>query len=497
MDATAIAGTEGGTAPFFSPDEESLGFFADGKLKAVALAGGAATTLADARHAFGGAWSTDGTIVFASTLAGGLQRIGSGGQPRTAIDVDMRAGELRYESPEAVPGSSRAVLATAVLAPSMPSLARIVAISLDTGQRASVVDRASAPRFIAPNVLTFVRDGDLMAAAFDASQLKVVGQPIVVVPRVGERPSQYAVSRLGSLALAGPASVPAVSLAWAGPDGALTPIPDAVQAMVGADLSVDGHRIVAAKADGDRADLWWADVDRGTLSRLTFEGQQRDPRWGADGRLVAFTSRVQGVFNLFARSVDDNAAPRRLAASAHQQIAGSVSRDGRVFYTELDPASGADIWSVSLSGSEAPVPVVRTAFDESDPALSPDGRWLAYQGNESNRWEVYVRPYPAGGAAVPISAGGGRAPAWSRDGRTLYYAGRDGVMAVTLAGDAPSKPLAVVRGPWIPRGTAPDARLLVERDRTARAGVDRIGVTLQWSRELQRLIPSAVVSSPK
>jgi DNA-binding winged helix-turn-helix (wHTH) protein len=495
--ANAIGGTEGGAAPFFSPDEDSLGFFADGKLKSVSLAGGAATTLADARHAFGGAWLTDGTIVFASSLAGGLQRVGSGGGPlRAAIEVDARAGELRYESPEAVPGS-RAVLATAVLAPSMPSLARVVAISLDTGQRTVVVDRASAPRFIAPNVLTFVRDGDLMAAAFDASQLKVVGQPVVVVPRVGEHPSQYAVSRLGALALAGPAQVPAASLAWAGPDGALTPTADAVQAMAGADLSADGRRIVAAKPDGDRADLWWADVDRGTLSRLTFEGQQRDPRWGADRRLVVFTSRVRNVFNLFARSVDDNAAPRRLTDSAHQQTAGAISRDGHVLYTDFDPASGADIWSVALAGGTAPAPVVRTPFDESDPALSPDGRWLAYQGNESNRWEVYLRPYPAGGAAVPISAGGGRAPAWSRDGRTLYYAGRDGVMAVALAADVPSKPLAIVRGPWIPRGTSPDGRLLVERDRTQLSGVDRIGVTLQWSRELQRLIPSAVVSSPK
>jgi dipeptidyl aminopeptidase/acylaminoacyl peptidase len=336
-----------------------------------------------------------------------------------------------------------------------------------------------------------------MAAAFDPSQLKVVSQPVVVAPRAGEHPSQYAVSLLGALALAGPARVPPASLAWVGSGGVLTPLPDALQAMIGADLSSDGRRIVAAKPDGDRADLWWADVERGTLARLTFEGQQRDPRWDADGRHVAFASRVRGVFNLFARSVDDNAAPRRLSDSAQHQAAGAVSRDGRVLFTELDAATGADIWSVAIAGGARPVPVVRTPFDESGPALSPDGRWLAYQGNESNQWEVYVRPYPAGGAAVPISAGGGRLPVWSRDGRTLYYAGRHGVMAVMFADGVASKPTAIARGAWIPRGTAPDGQLLVELDRMQRVGVERIGVTLQWTRELQRLIPSAVVSSPK
>jgi Tol biopolymer transport system component len=266
--------------------------------------------------------------------------------------------------------------------------------------------------------------------------------------------------------------------------------------MVGADLSADGRRIVAARPDGDRADLWWADVDRGTLGRLTFDGQQRDPRWDADGHGIAFAARARGTFNLFARSIDDNAAPRRITDHAHHQAAASVARDGRVLFTDFDPATGADIWSVGIAGGAA-VPIVRTPFDEAAPALSPDGRRLAYQGNESNRWEVYVRPYPGGGAAVPISAGGGTSPVWSRDGRTLYYAGRDGVIAVSLIADVPATAVAIARGPWIPRGTAPDGRLLLERDRTRRTGVDRVGITLQWTRELQRVVQSAIVSSPK
>src|SRR5262249_46993798 len=150
-----------------------------------------------------------------------------------------------------------------------------------------------------------------------------------------------------------------------------------------------------------------------------------------------------------------------------------------------------DIWSVAAAGG-SPRPIVRTPFDEAAPAISPDGRWLAYQSNESNRWEVYLRPL-AGGAAVPVSAGGGASPVWSGDGRTLSYAGRSGVMSVTVTGNlTPSTPTEVVAGAWIPR-----ERGLVERARGKITGADRIGVTLQWTRELQRLLPPAVVSSPK
>jgi DNA-binding winged helix-turn-helix (wHTH) protein len=525
MRAEPIAGTEGAAAPFFSPDESSVGFFADGKLKKIAVAGGTPVALADARHAFGAVWLDDDTIVFASALAGGLQRVAAaGGQPRPATTLDARAGELRHEQPEAIAGSRR-FLVTAVLAPGSPLRSRIVAVSLETGQHTIVVDRASAPRFVAPNVLTFVRNGDLMAAAFDPSQMKVVGQPVVVATSVGEQPAQYAVSRVGSLAVASPAAESPAALVWAGRGAPLEPLPHAFQHLWAVQTSADGLRIAGVKAGDEPGELWWGAVDRGTLARLTFEGEHREPRWTPDGRALAFASRAGGAFNLFTRAVDDSAAPRRLTESAHHQVPGSISSDGTLVFTDFDASSGADIWAVALGGGPAR-PILQTPFDEMAPALSPDGTWLAYQSNESNRWEVYLRPLAGPGAAVPISAGGGASPAWSRDGRTLFYASRAGVMAVSvsecrailppsrdasadrrsLGGGgsgspscdlAPSTPLEIVRGPWIPRGTTPAGRLLVERARGRLAGVDRVSVTLQWTRELQRLLPAAVVSSPK
>ena len=508
LDIEPLAGTEGAAAPFFSPEGSSIAFFADGKLKTIAAAGGAATTIADAPHALGGAWLDDGSIVFASTLGGGLQRVAATGGPRRgATIVDAAAGELRHEAPDVVPGSN-AILFSAVLAPSAPLSSRVVAVSPDTGRRSVVVDRASAPRFVAPNVLAFVRDGDLMAAAFDPSQLKIVGQPVVVAAHVGEAPAQFAVSRVGSIATAEAIADPAFTTAWVGRDGALSPLGDAMQRLVSADVSRDGRRIVAVKADGSQADVWWADVERGALSRVTFDGDHRDPRWMRDGRAIVVASRVRGAFNLFERSVAENVAPRRLTETSHHQTPASLSADtGAIFFTTFDPATGADVWSVASGVGASPVPVLRTEFDETAPAASPDGRWLAYQSNESNRWEVYVRPLAGRGAAVPISSGGGTSPIWSRDGRTVYYAARGGVMATSVADCdasgggpcdlAPSKPIEIVRGAWVPRGTGADGRLLVERIRGQLTGVDRLRVTLQWTRELQRLVPPAVVASPK
>jgi len=501
-----LDGTDGAQAPFFSPDETSIGFFADGKLKSVPVSGGSAATIAAARVPLGAAWLDDGSIVFAAGTAQGLQRVAAtGGTPRAATIVDATSGELRHEAPDTVPGGD-AILFTAVLAPGAPLASRIVAVSRDTGRRTVVVDRASAPRFVAPNVLVFVRDGDLMAAAFDAAQLKLAGQPVVVAPRVGEAPAQYAVSRVGAIAAAAGAD-PGFSLAWVAKDGALAPLADALQPLVGADLSRDGRRIAGVRADGDRADVWWGDVERGVLGRVTAGGDHRDPRWTPDGRAIVVASRVRGgAFNLFERSVADSAAPLRLTDAAHHQAAASVSPDGSVALTDFDPATGADIALVARVGANA-VAIVRTEFDETAPAVSPDGRWIAYQSNESNRWEVYARPLAGGGAAVPISSGGGEAPVWSRDGRTVYYAARAGVMAAAVSDCAaraaapcelaPSRPLLMVTGPWVPRGTTADGRLLVERVRGRLSGVDRLQVTLQWTRELQRVLPPAVVSSPK
>jgi WD40 repeat protein len=219
-----------------------------------------------------------------------------------------------------------------------------------------------------------------------------------------------------------------------------------------------------------------------------------------------FASRAGGPFNLFGQSFD---APgtARLAPAASEQFPSAIAFDDRaVVYTQFDPDSGADLWSTPLAGG-SPTAILRTRFDESAAVVSPDGRWMAYQSNASNRLEVYARPLPGRGAAIPISTAGGTMPVWSRDGRTIYYRGATGLMAVDVARDGcvdgeasceltPARPVEVLHGPWIARGTTPDGRVLVERQHGHELG-DHLVVTLQWTRELQRLLPPPVVSSPK
>jgi DNA-binding winged helix-turn-helix (wHTH) protein/Tol biopolymer transport system component len=507
--ARAVQGTQGGSQPFLSPDGALLGFFADGKLKKTAVSkaavsGDTPTVVADVRQPLGAVWLDDGSIVSAAAPTGGLgglSRVSAdGGAPSTMLDVDAPAGELALAWPDALPGGG--ILATALMGPGEAAPTRIVAFSLPARERKTVMERAAFARFVPPSTIVFVQDGGLMAAAFDVSQLKIVSQPVAVGPRVSASAPQFAVSRVGSVVVVPAPAGGSEPLAWRSRDGSLAPVPTPFR-LASPSLSRDGRLVTALTRDEARADVWSIDVERGALSRLTFEGDHRSPIWSADGLTVVFSSRAHGPFNLFARPVDA-AASHRITSASHHQVPGSISPDGRVAYTEFDPVTGEDIWTVPIAGGQSS-PFVRTPFDESSPAFSPDGRWLAYQSNESNRWEIYARPSSGAGAAVSISAGGGTSPVWSHDGRTIFYSGPTGVAAVAVAGCGtsercdllPSRPTLIVRGAWMPRGEAPDGRVLVEAIRDRGAPATSMIVTLQWTRELQRLVPPAVVSSPK
>jgi serine/threonine-protein kinase len=509
-EARPVPGTDGAASPFLSPDGSALGFFADGKLKKVDLAGGTAMTLADVRQPLGATWTADGSIVFAGSRSGGLgglMRVPANGSSAAVVvyDADLRRGELALAWPDVLPGGS-AILATAVGAPDLPPLASVIAISPTTGERTPIIDRALAGRFVAPNTLVFVRDGRLTAAAFDPSRLRIVGQPVALGLSVADDEPHFAVSHVGSMVLAPILDEAAPSLGFLLRDGRVMPLPAAAQHLTSPALSPDGRRLVALARNDPRSDIWSLEIDRGALTRSTFEGEHRAPLWTGDGRGMVFASRAGGPFNLFGQTFD---APgtTKLATAAHQQFPSAIAFDDRaVIYTQFDPESGADLWSAPLAGG-SPTAILRTPFDESAAAVSPDGRWIAYQSNASNRWEVYARPRPGRSAAISVSTTGGTMPVWSRDGRTIYYHGATGLIAVDVAREAcldgeasceltPARPVEVLRGPWIARGTTPDGRVLVERQHGHNLG-DHLVVTLQWTRELQRLLPPPVVSSPK
>jgi Tol biopolymer transport system component len=243
-------------------------------------------------------------------------------------------------------------------------------------------------------------------------------------------------------------------------------------------------------------DLWIGDLRRGALSRLSADGRSTSPTWRPDGLEIAFAHSKAGPFNVFVRPADRDAAARPLVEGPWNQVPTSWSADGRwLAFTEFNPMTGADIWLLDMSSGERR-PVVRTPFDESHARFSPDGRWIAYMSAESGRWEVFVRSTTADGVRVPVSAGGGAWPAWSVDGRTLYFSSNDGAVAATIDARATIRVSAARRIPGrkalqVTSGRAATNRVLV---RHAGPIPDRneLRVVVEWFGELVRLSRPAV-----
>jgi Tol biopolymer transport system component len=234
--------------------------------------------------------------------------------------------------------------------------------------------------------------------------------------------------------------------------------------------------------------VWLADAERGALTRLTFEGHNIEPVFTPDGRYVTYASGGRGPANLFWVPADGSGAPARLLASPLNQYPSSWSADGRVLvYVELHPETGADLWALTR-GETRGRPLLRSKFDEDQGALSPDGRWLAYESNESNRWEIYVRPWPALSPRWQVSTDGGYAPLWSADGRTIFYdSGDETLLGVDITA-APefkaSRPRVVALDPqaaWY--GVGSDGRLLAIRQ-PGGSPPGPIHVVVGWAAEL-------------
>jgi serine/threonine-protein kinase len=492
FDATAVAGTTGAAAPFFAPDGRWVGFFAEGRLKKAPVGGGTPLDVCEASHVFGASWAEDDTIVFAATSRGGLSRVpAAGGTPEPLTHLDLAAGEVRHLWPEVLAG--RETVLFTVWPSAGPGHARLAAASLRTGERLAFAEPGSFARHAPPGHLVFARQDAIMAAPFDPVGVRVLAPARAVLSGVAMSAQvsmpHLALSREGTLAyVPGAGKVPPAALAWVRPDGSQDAWPTPERPFMNADLAPDGRRAAVTINDGTRSDVWVADADRGGLSRLTFEGHNVEPVFSPDGRYVTYAAGGRGPINMFQVPADGSGAPVRLLHSPHNQYPNSWSGDAAVLiFTELHPQSGADLWALRRGEREAR-PLLRTPFDEDLGALSPDGRWLAYESNESKRWEVYARPYPAASPRFAVSTEhGGYAPMWSRDGRTLYYhADGDTLLAVDVApGEAfvVSRPRVVARdarAAWY--GAAADRRLLSIRQ--PRGGPPApIHVVVGWSSE--------------
>ena len=499
--------------PFISPDGQWIGFVEGGAWKKVAVTGGPAVLLASLDGAARGAtWGADDAIIGATTNAAtGLQRVTSAGGPATVLTrPDPAQGEADHVWPERLPGG-RAVLFTIIPLGGRIDTAQVAVLDLQTGTRKVLVRGGSLGRYVPSGHLVFAASGELRAVPFDLARLETHGTPVTVVRNVMTSAlgvSQAVVAGDGTLAyLSGAAASASRTLVWVDRQGRETPIPTPPRRYVYPRLSPDGTRVAVVAVDQD-LDVWVWDLGHSTLTRATFDaGAEHSPVWTPDGLRLIFSSERAGIRNLYWQAANTTGAVERLAESARWQHASGVSPDGRrLVFTERSPPTAEDIMQLELDGTHRVTPVLQSPFIERNGVVSPDGRWLAYEANDSGPFEISVRPFPdVNSGHWRVSAGGGTAPLWTRNGEELIYVSpTGGLMSVGVTRSpswAASRPVPVVKEgyvttPNVDRGRnydiAADGRFLMVKEGGTDQTTAPIGITVvqHWGEELKRLVPT-------
>jgi serine/threonine-protein kinase len=465
FESTPIIGTDGAGNPFFSPDGNWVGYFADGKLKKISISGGTPVTVCEAHSGYGASWGSDGTIIFSPTFTSGLFSVSSlGDNPKAITQLKSEEGELSHRWPEILP-DGKSVLFT--IDTGMGGDDKHIAIlSLDSGERHILLKDATNARYSTAGYLLYVRAGFLMALPFHIDNFEFTGPAVKVVEGIKfslAGGGQFCFSDNGTLVW-----VPAIdqipinietsspgfrrvvesSLEWIDRKGEIHMIPQSAAGYWAPNISPDGQRLAITT----ELDIFILDLIRDTFTRFTFEGRNHIPVWTPDGNTLA--------------------------------------------YAELHSETNWDIWLLHLNEQHVTEPLIQTRFNEYHPMISPDGKWLAYTSDESGDLEVYVRPFPAGLGKWLISTDGGWEPRWSKDGRELFFRNSDKMMSSTIKykpSFSATKPVTLferinAEQEMDPRGSpnydiGPDGRFLMIRPKP-RPPSRQINFALNWFLEL-------------
>jgi len=450
---TPLSGTENATSPFFSPDGGWIGFFADGKLKKISVDGGAPVTVCDMVGAERGAsWGDDGNIILPLNLAGGLSRVSSASGAPVEV-TKLTAGESTHRWPQVLPGS-QAVIFTASAQQGNLAAASVEVFSIKTGQRKILQRGGFFGRYVATSNRTghliYLHESTLFAAPFDPVRLELTGTPAPILedgsstPQAGGR---FAVAQNGTFVYLGGglASVPWM-ISTLDSAGKTQPLLAQPGAYFTPSFSPDRKRLAYAIGTGLSDDIWVKDLERGTASRLSFfPGENRRPVWTPDGKHIIFASGNPAAPGLYWIRSDGSGEAHRLIEQANSQYSFSPDGQRLAFVDSSKSGVDADIFTARVEGDPEhprlgkPELFVGTPATEINPEFSPDGRWLAYQSNESRTWEIYVRPFPGPGGRWQISSGGGSLPLWSRGGHELFFqdpSNRVMVASYAVSGDS-------------------------------------------------------------
>jgi Tol biopolymer transport system component len=502
--AEPLPGTEGGTFPFWSPDSRDIAFYAGGKLKKIDIAGGAPQTLADAVGRGGGAWSPDDVILFSQPNSA-ISRVGAdGGAVTAATALDPEQAAVFHYWPQFLPDGKHFLYYQNSLKPE------------HQGIYVATLDSLEATRVIASNVravhasghLLYVRDGMLFAQPFDDAAFRVFGEPARVADGVGYYTASYGYSAVtasadGILAV-GPNVALTTSLQWRDRGGTMTGSVSTPRVYMTPRLSPDQKSVAVTLIGGptELPDVWVLELSRGTGTRtITDPSSDWYPVWSPDGGRLFFGSNRTGATAIFEKIGvgPDQVFAKSVPTSGFSRFPSDMSSDGRFLAYFGSTTRNYDLGVFTVSGDRQPESFLSTPFNEVQGRFSPNGRWMAYASDESGRFEVYVRPFPAADGQWPVSLAGGMQPEWRRDGKELYFISADGrMMAVavttdgaTFTADVPHPLFEVMvpeaRAPY-PSDyavTADGQRFLVNTvvDQPSRPALT---VILNWTAELKR-----------
>jgi serine/threonine-protein kinase len=421
--------------PFFSPNGEWIGCVTPNALLKIPANGGTALNLATVSRSRGATWTSDDAIIIATTPDGGLSRMPASGGTLTPLTT-LATGEVTHRWPQYVVGHDVVIFTAHTAISGGYDGATIQALNLKTGVRKTVYRGGTFGRYISTGHLLFVNKDTIFAVPFNISTLEVTGSPAPVVQQVSysqaEGSAQFAVADNGTLVYrSGRGGSPTYAALWVDQRGEGKPIWDGERSYGEAHISPDGTKVSFMLLADDNWDLWVYDRIRQVATRLTFEEGNDGPGiWSPDSQYLAFSSARQGVLNIYRKRADGSGDIERLSDSKTAAYVSSWSSDSKyLLYSPL--ANASDLWLLPLSGDRKPKEFLSTRFTENEGAFSPDGRWIAYQSDESGRTEIYIRPVEGAGK-WQVSQGGAGFPRWSGDGRQLFFRDNEGLMSVSI-----------------------------------------------------------------
>jgi len=504
--ARELPGTENAQYPFWSPDSKSIGFFANGRLQRLDVAGGPIVALAPASNPRGGSWNAQGIIIFAPIASTGLWKIAaSGGPPTHLTTVDSARGEFTHRWPLFLPDGNRLIYLSRGEGADVTSSIYLTSLERPQERALLVKDTSAAPAYSPargkhPEYLYWLRQPALLAQPFDSKNARLLGDSVPVpgaevvamTPAIGH--SSVSVSNEGTI-LFGTGSG-RYQLTWLSREGkALGTLaqPDRYGSLR---ISPDGTRLAAGLADSSSlSDLWLLELSRAIPSRLTFTGMFGTGAWSPDGQLVGY--HLLGGRRLMLKNANGTGQEETALQSQYTVYLNDWSPDGRyLVYTQQSVEGRFELWLLPLTGERKPQPFLRTAFNDSQGQVSPDSKWIAYTSDESGGFnEVYATSFPTGGTRWRVSGSGGSFPRWSRDGKELFYRALDGTLMVASVRSGShglefGTPAALFRLPEpvgafaYPYDLAPDGKKILALV-PSKAGVDSPSLTVlvNWDAE--------------